>query len=88
MEIIHTDAGILGMFSDVGHADMFPNGGCCQPGCWFNVCSHMRAYELFASSIYTDHFTGYECTNISQSRNNQCTGKNFKMGNGDVNKRG
>lgn len=34
VDIIHTDAGVLGHRESVGHADYFPNGGISpQPGC-------------------------------------------------------
>jgi hypothetical protein len=34
VDVIHTDGGVLGFPSRVGHADFFPNGGkSLQPGC-------------------------------------------------------
>ena len=33
VDIIHTDANLLGTFRVVGDADFYPNGGKDQPGC-------------------------------------------------------
>lgn len=34
VDVIHTDAGILGFPKSIGHADFYPNGGrALQPGC-------------------------------------------------------
>ncbi|XP_018332492.1 hepatic triacylglycerol lipase [Agrilus planipennis] len=66
VDVIHTDAGILGFPYPIGHADFYPNGGTAlQPGCrpefrdFFNskladqivACSHVRAWRLFSESI-------------------------------------
>ncbi|ALC42809.1 CG6472, partial [Drosophila busckii] len=64
VDVIHTDGGILGNPTAMGHADFYPNGGRpLQPGCvrqefannrWLGVligCSHQRAWEYFVESI-------------------------------------
>ncbi|XP_062134949.1 pancreatic lipase-related protein 2 [Drosophila sulfurigaster albostrigata] len=64
VDVIHTDGGILGNPTAMGHADFYPNGGRpLQPGCarqeiannrWLNIiigCSHQRAWEYFEESI-------------------------------------
>ncbi|XP_059048016.1 pancreatic triacylglycerol lipase-like [Achroia grisella] len=89
VEAIHTDGGLLGIFNPIADADFYPNGGRNpQPGCWVSTCSHSRAYELFASSVRTNHFQGRQCGNINQAENNQCGGSTLNMGNGVISKRG
>uniref|UniRef100_A0A4Q8K496 U94-Liphistoxin-Lsp1b_1 n=1 Tax=Liphistius sp. SGP-2016 TaxID=1905180 RepID=A0A4Q8K496_9ARAC len=57
VDVIHTSAGTsvlsgeLGMTEAVGHMDFYPNGGKKQPGCSGLICYHMRALDLFTSSI-------------------------------------
>ncbi|XP_026758700.2 pancreatic triacylglycerol lipase-like [Galleria mellonella] len=89
VEAIHTDGGLLGIFTPLADADFYPNGGRNpQPGCWISTCSHSRAPELFASSVRTNHFQGRLCANINQAENVQCSGGVLNMGNGVVSKRG
>ncbi|KAG6447348.1 hypothetical protein O3G_MSEX004893 [Manduca sexta] len=89
VEAIHTDGGLLGIFDRIADADFYPNGGRNpQPGCAISTCSHSRAYELFASSVRTNHFNGRLCSNINQAQNNQCSGSQLRMGNGILNKSG
>ncbi|RZC39616.1 Lipase domain containing protein [Asbolus verrucosus] len=64
IDVIHTDAGVLGLPISVGHADFYPNGGrALQPGCQPSylvqirlvdqifACSHVRAWRLYAESV-------------------------------------
>lgn len=52
VEIIHTNAGLLGFLSPLGHADFYPNGGTTQIGCGIDVaCSHWRSFEFYAESL-------------------------------------
>ncbi|XP_017108513.2 pancreatic lipase-related protein 2 [Drosophila bipectinata] len=64
VDVIHTDGGILGNPTAMGHADFYPNGGRpLQPGCakqeiannrWLGIiigCSHQRAWEYFVESV-------------------------------------
>ncbi|XP_059050838.1 hepatic triacylglycerol lipase-like [Achroia grisella] len=89
VEVIHTDGGRLGIFNPIGDADFYPNGGRHpQPGCLTTMCSHIRAYTLFASSVITDHFQSSLCTDVEQAENVQCSGPVFNMGNGIFAKRG
>ncbi|XP_068626437.1 uncharacterized protein [Battus philenor] len=89
VEAIHTDGGLLGMSDPVAHADFYPNRGKNpQPGCWFSICSHSRSYQLFASSVRTDHFIGQKCMNLNEAHKNQCHGSEYNMGNGIITKRG
>lgn len=36
VQVIHTNAGYLGMQEAIGTADFYPNGGTSQPGCIFD----------------------------------------------------
>ncbi|KAI4468893.1 lipase [Holotrichia oblita] len=80
VQVIHTSH--LGIHSALGHADYYPNCGKMQPGCGLDIaaaCSHSRAYEFYAESIYESttftsllcqHFWAYVlefCTNNPQS---------------------
>lgn len=51
VDVIHTNAGVYGMTSPVGHVDFFPNGGAQQPNAFFQFESHNRAVQLFAESV-------------------------------------
>ncbi|XP_047513368.1 pancreatic triacylglycerol lipase-like [Pieris napi] len=89
VETIHTDGGLLGIFDSIANADFYPNGGRnTQPGCSHSQCSHSRAWDLFASSVRTDHFVGRACLNLNEARNNRCTGAQHRMGNSNLGKRG
>ncbi|KAL7287649.1 hypothetical protein TKK_0018291 [Trichogramma kaykai] len=55
VEIIHTNAGNLGILQAIGHIDYYPNGGGVkQPGCGpdpDDVCSHGRSHVYYAESL-------------------------------------
>ncbi|XP_050673968.1 inactive pancreatic lipase-related protein 1-like [Leptidea sinapis] len=82
VDVIHTDAGVLGFSSNCGHVDFFPNGGKpIQPGCTGNIveqeaCSHGRSCDLFVESISyasTDNgFTSRLCESWDQYINGLC----------------
>lgn len=64
VEIIHTNGQCYGMNAAIGTADFFVNGGNKQPGCWFDVCHHGRAFEYFAESIgRKNRFNAHKCSN-------------------------
>ena len=44
VDVIHTDAGVLGTTLASGHTDFWPNGGRSQPGCFFN-CKHLQSRD-------------------------------------------
>ncbi|KAI8428493.1 hypothetical protein MSG28_007285 [Choristoneura fumiferana] len=89
VECIHTDGGLLGINDPICNANFYPNGGNNpQPGCWISTCSHSRAHQLFASTVYTNHLVGRLCTNFNQATNNQCSGSTLNMGNGILGKQG
>ncbi|XP_068626956.1 pancreatic triacylglycerol lipase-like [Battus philenor] len=89
VECIHTDGRILGIMTNIGHADFYPNGGRHpQPGCAANTCSHGRAPEFFASTVRTNHLVGRRCPNVHEAELSTCNGAELRMGNGIVNKSG
>ncbi|XP_067620004.1 uncharacterized protein [Eurosta solidaginis] len=51
VEVVHTSVGSYGYDRPLGHVDFYVNYGSAQPGCFFNECSHMRAYQIFAESL-------------------------------------
>ncbi|XP_024936070.1 phospholipase A1-like [Cephus cinctus] len=65
VQIIHTNAGVLGYYSAIGDSDFYPNGGGSQRGCYVDIagsCSHSRAYKYYAESIgATKGFVGLKC---------------------------
>lgn len=65
IEIIHSNAGILGLATPLGNASFYPNGGKAQPGCgwdFINKCAHSRSYMYYAESIHsTVGFYGWQC---------------------------
>ena len=81
VEVIHTNAGTCGVDENIGHIDFYPNGGSDQPGCIFNICSHIRAYKLYAESINNEtRFYGRQCSNLRSAKTGKCSGKLLKMG--------
>ncbi|XP_050053058.1 pancreatic lipase-related protein 2-like [Aphis gossypii] len=53
VDVLHTNIGLKGKISPLGHLDFYANNGCKQPGCTDTSCSHVRAVEYFAESINT-----------------------------------
>ncbi|KAM3965566.1 pancreatic lipase-related protein 2-like [Aphomia sociella] len=90
VEGIHTDGGLtgLGIGSEIGNVDFFPNGGNSQPGCLTGICDHNRAWELFAATVTYNHLIGNECSSNFQITWNSCRGQEFPMGNDDLRKSG
>lgn len=77
VDVIHTDAGIFGFPTSIGHVDFYPNGGISpQPGCLISevkrrspdsllepvFCSHWRSYQFYAESVVKeDSFISVPC---------------------------
>lgn len=81
VEIIHTNAGVLGFLTAIGKADFYPNGGQKQLGCITGTCSHLRSYEYFAESIVSDKgFFGKKCKNYQEAIDGVCAGDEGFMG--------
>ncbi|XP_039757387.1 phospholipase A1 VesT1.02-like, partial [Pararge aegeria] len=73
VDVIHTNAGMLGLQEPVGHKDFYPNNGMSQPGCIFSTCDHSRAWELYAESISSpNHFPARKCDNWTMFQNGLC----------------
>ncbi|CAH0399440.1 unnamed protein product [Chilo suppressalis] len=92
VEGMHTDGGLmlsLGIGSAIGDVDFFPNGGSNQPGCLTtSICSHNRAWRLFAATVSHNHLEGRQCSSSTQITLNTCRGGALKMGNADMFKAG
>ncbi|KAH0547393.1 hypothetical protein KQX54_019099 [Cotesia glomerata] len=91
VDVIHTDGGIFGFPSPIGHADFYPNDGRpLQPGCTaanfiamgmyrifrhYIVCSHNRAWRYYVESI--NNPWGFPATRCLRWRPNlrSCTWK-------------
>ncbi|XP_052737657.1 pancreatic lipase-related protein 2-like [Bicyclus anynana] len=88
VEVIHTNAMTRGITEPIGHTAFYPNGGRSQPGCYDSACSHARSFFFFASSVRTDRFVARRCTGLLQALQNTCSGDEFNMGNGILDKNG
>ncbi|XP_076667481.1 phospholipase A1-like [Andrena cerasifolii] len=54
VQVVHTNAGLLGMSKAVGTSDFYGNGGKTQPGCGFDlfgICAHSRSYIYYGESV-------------------------------------
>lgn len=62
VDVIHTSRS-LGLRSELGHLDFYPNGGGQQPGCPIRgvKCSHQRAYQYWIESIGSTRFVAVKC---------------------------
>lgn len=79
VDVIHTCGGVLGYFSDIGHADFYPNGGVpSQPGCFglpqiIEGCSHGRSWQYYAESIkFRNAFLADKCNSWDSFRQGNC----------------
>uniref|UniRef100_A0A2A4JCM1 Lipase domain-containing protein n=1 Tax=Heliothis virescens TaxID=7102 RepID=A0A2A4JCM1_HELVI len=83
VEVIHTDGS--GLFSNgigtaLGDIDIYANGGSNQPGCLTHTCSHERAYELFAASMFNTELKAVPCSSTTQLNLNLCKGNPLDIG--------
>ncbi|XP_012285265.1 pancreatic triacylglycerol lipase-like [Orussus abietinus] len=83
VEIIHTNAGLLGYLSPIGDVDFYPNGGSKQRGCIIDIggsCSHSRSYWFFAESINSHTgFYGRECKSYVRFKLGLCNRKGLGL---------
>ncbi|KAJ8953207.1 hypothetical protein NQ314_007392 [Rhamnusium bicolor] len=83
VQVIHTNGGLLGLSTSLGHTDYFPNGGKRQPGCGLDItgsCAHARSYEYYASSIHNNIFLSQECSSYKDYTRGKCSGSFSLMG--------
>ncbi|XP_015759009.1 PREDICTED: inactive pancreatic lipase-related protein 1-like [Acropora digitifera] len=91
VDIIHTDADLVGTFRAVGDADFYPNGGKDQPGCRAEkgivgkiACDHMRAPTYYIASVKGPcTWRAYPCNSyqlFQQGKCKQCTRRCSAMG--------
>ncbi|XP_063706112.1 vitellogenin-3-like [Culicoides brevitarsis] len=84
VDIIHTNSGVLGKRDPIGDSDFYPNGVVpLQPGCLGISCSHARAYELFAETVYPGSeksLQAKKCNSIAALDNGKCKGKAVPVG--------
>ncbi|XP_065284008.1 pancreatic lipase-related protein 2-like isoform X1 [Dermacentor albipictus] len=84
VDIIHTSMGMgfnffrgrLGMTTESGHVDFYPNGGKHQPGCKSLGrldCSHSRATLYYANSIRTCSYPALPCYDYGAFESRRCT---------------
>ncbi|XP_017031272.2 lipoprotein lipase [Drosophila kikkawai] len=73
VEVLHTSVGSYGFDRPLGHADFYANWGSQQPGCFWNECSHWRAFMLFAESLLRDQNTGFVSRGCQADEWNQLT---------------
>ncbi|KAA2237613.1 hypothetical protein F0L74_32750 [Chitinophaga agrisoli] len=91
VEVIHTDGSGVnknGLGVAIGHIDFFVNGRLVQPGCTNNLCSHNRAYEVFAATITHGKHYGNQCSTEAEITANNCRGFIVEMGTAKVVKHG
>uniref|UniRef100_A0A1B0D6F2 Lipase domain-containing protein n=1 Tax=Phlebotomus papatasi TaxID=29031 RepID=A0A1B0D6F2_PHLPP len=84
VDIIHTNNGGLGKRDPIGDADFYPNGmSVLMPGCAGIVCSHLRAYEYFAESVYPENDNGFQairCNSLRGVTTRRCKSNFVPMG--------
>ncbi|KAL4711041.1 hypothetical protein ACJJTC_015217 [Scirpophaga incertulas] len=71
-EVIHTNAGVLGFLTPLGHVDFYPNGGNNMPGCDSQDCDHARSYFYLAESLTSGGFTGRRCASYLTAMSANC----------------
>ncbi|KDR21672.1 phospholipase A1-like isoform X1 [Zootermopsis nevadensis] len=73
VQVIHTNAGFLGVEAPAGHVDFCVNNGQFQPGCTGHRlrqarCSHFQSACYFAATVSRQTTMGYPCTAVCPRR--------------------
>lgn len=90
VDVIHTDAGVLGAGVATGSIDFWPNGGVVQPGCTLNagelLCDHQRSWKFYSESVASlEHrFYAVKCDNYENFQTRNCSG-NYLLSNMGIN---
>ncbi|XP_058831463.1 vitellogenin-1-like [Topomyia yanbarensis] len=84
VDIIHSNAKVLGKRDPLGDVDFYPNGVVSvQPGCLNPACSHARAWELYAETVYPgneNNLLATKCNSILSLDTGACPGKPIPLG--------
>lgn len=76
VDVIHTNIGILAKRDPLGDVDFYPSGANpIMPGCLTISCSHTRAVEYFAESVYPGEeksFVGHKCADWQDLKRRKC----------------
>ncbi|XP_058450487.1 vitellogenin-1-like [Malaya genurostris] len=84
VDVIHSNVRVLGKRDPIGDIDFYPNGlNSIQPGCYTITCSHSRAWEYYAESVYPGNernFIGVKCNGLSALISGLCRRQKAVMG--------
>ncbi|XP_058823270.1 vitellogenin-3-like [Topomyia yanbarensis] len=84
VDVIHSNVRVLGKRDPIGDIDFYPNGlNSIQPGCYTIICSHSRAWEYYAESVYPGNernFIGVKCNGLSALISGLCRRQKAVMG--------
>lgn len=75
VEVIVTNAGMLGFCLPIGNATFYPNGGTFQPKCGLDIvgaCAHLRAPEYYIESIHNPQFIAFQCDTYENLVRGKC----------------
>lgn len=84
VDVIHSNPGCLGKKDAIGDIDFYANGiRPLQPGCFDVFCSHSRAWQYYAESVYPGNefnFMAKPCSSIKDFVSQFCNGASYPMG--------
>ncbi|XP_077283180.1 lipase member H-like [Arctopsyche grandis] len=77
VQVLHTNAGSLGMRVPIGHIDFYINGGRNQPPVFGLIClmgcSHDRVIDIWKFAVlYPNKFVGIQCSKLKEVEQDQC----------------
>ncbi|KAJ3622255.1 hypothetical protein MTP99_002776 [Tenebrio molitor] len=72
VQIIHTNAGVLGEVNQVGHVDFCVNGGTMQPGCKGHILRKYRLAGCDVSRSINSRQTGMQRRKLLEQGVNSC----------------